>query len=182
MGQITLTIVVWLWKKHHLAIKNVSTFSIINSNTASLTTFPQLLMGKSFFYDINQRLIFIIELLGDILKQKPKETDGVESVIVVDGVPQVGPDRLEKLQNVIHKFFSKFGNVVNSHYPTNEKGFTKVQLHNFICTSTYNLLLVHLIGVHIFGVCHSNTCTGGCKSRQQLQARQAAHLSDQSLH
>lgn len=70
--------------------------------------------------------IFIAELLGDILKQKPKETDGVESVIVVDGVPQVGPDRLEKLQNVIHKFFSKFGNVVNSHYPTNEKGGTKV--------------------------------------------------------
>ncbi|KAF5284392.1 hypothetical protein FQA39_LY17067 [Lamprigera yunnana] len=65
------------------------------------------------------------ELLGDILKQKPKETDGVESVVVVDGVPTVGPDRLEKLQSVINKIFSKFGNIVNVHYPTNEKGHTK---------------------------------------------------------
>ncbi|KAB0793644.1 hypothetical protein PPYR_13264 [Photinus pyralis] len=65
------------------------------------------------------------ELLGDILKQKPKETDGVESVIVVDGVPQVGPDRIEKLQSVINKIFSKFGNIVNTHFPTNEKGHTK---------------------------------------------------------
>lgn len=59
------------------------------------------------------------------MKQKPKETDGVESVIVVDGVPQVGPDRLEKLQSVINKIFSKFGSIVNTHYPTNEKGHTK---------------------------------------------------------
>lgn len=80
------------------------------------------MISKSYIYNT------LLELVGDILKQKPKETDGVESVIVVDGVPQVGPDRLEKLQNVIHKFFSKFGNVVNSHYPTNEKGCTKVQL------------------------------------------------------
>lgn len=65
------------------------------------------------------------DLLGDILKQKPKETDGVESVIVVDGVPQVGPDRIEKLQSVINKIFSKFGNIVNTHFPTNEKGHTK---------------------------------------------------------
>ncbi|KAK4874864.1 hypothetical protein RN001_014224 [Aquatica leii] len=65
------------------------------------------------------------ELLGDVLRQKPKETDGVESVIVVDGVPQVGQDRLEKLQSVINKIFSKFGNIVNTHYPMNEKGQTK---------------------------------------------------------
>lgn len=59
------------------------------------------------------------------MKQKPKETDGVESVIVVDGVPQIGPERLEKLQSVINKIFCKFGNIVNSYYPTNEKGHTK---------------------------------------------------------
>jgi translation initiation factor 3 subunit B len=65
------------------------------------------------------------ELLGDLLKQKPRETDGVESVIVVDGVPQVGPERLEKLTTVINKIFSKFGTIVNEYYPTNENGQTK---------------------------------------------------------
>lgn len=70
------------------------------------------------------RIIFP-ELLGDILRQKPKETDGVESVIVVDGVPQVGPDRREKLKSVINKIFGKFGNIVNEYYPVTEKGDTK---------------------------------------------------------
>jgi translation initiation factor 3 subunit B len=65
------------------------------------------------------------ELLGDILKQQPKETDGVESVIVVDGVPQVGPDRIEKLKSVINKIFIKFGTIVNEYYPVTETGHTK---------------------------------------------------------
>lgn len=71
-------------------------------------------------------LIFLFaELLGDILKQKPSETDGVESVIVVDGVPQVEPERLEKLQSVISKVLGKFGTIVNQYYPKNENGYTK---------------------------------------------------------
>ncbi|XP_068885859.1 eukaryotic translation initiation factor 3 subunit B [Aphelocoma coerulescens] len=57
------------------------------------------------------------ELLGDILKDQPQEADGIDSVIVVDNVPQVGPDRLEKLKNVIHKIFSKFGKIINEFYP-----------------------------------------------------------------
>lgn len=65
------------------------------------------------------------ELLGDILVQKPKETDGYESVIVVDGVPQVGPNRLDKLKSVIAKVFNKMGNIVNEFYPVNEEGTTK---------------------------------------------------------
>ncbi|KAF7265760.1 hypothetical protein GWI33_020840 [Rhynchophorus ferrugineus] len=52
------------------------------------------------------------ELLGDLLLQKPKETDGYDTVIVVDGVPQVGPDRLEKLKNKVTKgyIFLEFSN------------------------------------------------------------------------
>lgn len=69
--------------------------------------------------------MLLADLLGDLLKQKPRETDGVESVIVVDGVPQVGPERLEKLTTVINKIFSKFGTIVNEYYPTNENGQTK---------------------------------------------------------
>lgn len=69
--------------------------------------------------------IFIAELLGDLLKNKPTETDGVESVIVVDGIPQVGPDRFEKLIGVINKIFSKMGTIVNEYYPKTEAGVTK---------------------------------------------------------
>ncbi|XP_057666808.1 eukaryotic translation initiation factor 3 subunit B [Diorhabda carinulata] len=65
------------------------------------------------------------ELLGDILKEKPKETDGVESVIVVDGVPQVGPNRIDKLKSVINKIFVKFGPIINEFYPVNSEGHTK---------------------------------------------------------
>lgn len=59
------------------------------------------------------------------MEQKPKETDGVQSVIVVDGVPQVGPERLEKLKSVINKTFAKIGNIVNEYYPFTETGHTK---------------------------------------------------------
>nr|CAG4642331.1 EOG090X01UY [Evadne anonyx] len=65
------------------------------------------------------------DLMGDMMRSKPKETDGVESIIVVDGVPQVGPDRKEKLQNVLRKLFMKFGTVTNEHYPLTADGSTK---------------------------------------------------------
>ncbi|XP_056265440.1 eukaryotic translation initiation factor 3, subunit Ba [Pseudoliparis swirei] len=57
------------------------------------------------------------ELLEDILKEKPQEADGIDSVVVVDNVPQVGQERLEKLKNVIHKIFSKFGKITTEFYP-----------------------------------------------------------------
>uniref|UniRef100_A0A8C7MKJ4 Eukaryotic translation initiation factor 3 subunit B n=3 Tax=Salmoninae TaxID=504568 RepID=A0A8C7MKJ4_ONCKI len=52
---------------------------------------------------------------------------GIDSVVVVDNVPQVGPERLEKLKNVIHKIFSKFGKITNEFYPTVDgpEGLTK---------------------------------------------------------
>ena len=72
-------------------------------------------------------MIFVhfAELLGDLLKKKPKETDGIESVIVVDNVPQVGQERVEKLQNVVRKIFSKFGKIQTEHYPMSDEGKTK---------------------------------------------------------
>ena len=65
------------------------------------------------------------ELMPEVMRQKPKETDGVESVIVVDGVPIVGGDRVDKLKNVIRKIYGKFGKLVNEHYPSEENGNTK---------------------------------------------------------
>jgi len=65
------------------------------------------------------------ELMPEIMRTKPKESDGVDSVIVVDGVPCVGADRVEKLKNVIRKTFGKFGKLVNEHYPVDDEGKTK---------------------------------------------------------
>uniref|UniRef100_A0A6B2E9L5 Eukaryotic translation initiation factor 3 subunit B n=1 Tax=Phlebotomus kandelakii TaxID=1109342 RepID=A0A6B2E9L5_9DIPT len=65
------------------------------------------------------------ELLADMLKQKPCATDGVESVIVVDNIPVVGPSRMEKLKSVIDKLFYAFGEVTNVFYPLDENGNTK---------------------------------------------------------
>lgn len=67
----------------------------------------------------------VSELLGDLLAKRPTEADGVEAVIVVDGIPQVGPDRFEKLSGIITKIFSKFGPIVNEFYPKTEAGVTK---------------------------------------------------------
>ncbi|KAG8039174.1 hypothetical protein G9C98_003481 [Cotesia typhae] len=65
------------------------------------------------------------DLLSDVLALKPSETDGVESVIVVDGTPQVEPERLEKFNTLINKVFGKFGTIVNRFYPKNDNGITK---------------------------------------------------------
>jgi len=81
---------------------------------------PDFSDPEDFVDDINDE-----ELLGDLLRQKPKETDGVESVIVVDGVPVVGSERVEKLKNVIRKIFKEFGNIINECYPVTEEGKTK---------------------------------------------------------
>ncbi|XP_055692826.1 eukaryotic translation initiation factor 3 subunit B [Lutzomyia longipalpis] len=65
------------------------------------------------------------ELLADMMKQKPCATDGVESVIVVDNIPIVGPPRMEKLKSVIEKLFFSFGEVTNVFYPLDDNGNTK---------------------------------------------------------
>lgn len=68
--------------------------------------------------------IYFSELLAELVAQRPKESDGYENVVVVDGCPQVGPERLEKLQGVITKIFNKFGKIVSEYYPTQENGVT----------------------------------------------------------
>ena len=70
------------------------------------------------------RTFVFLELLGNLLEQQPNESDSLDTVIIVDNVPVVGPDRLEKLKTIIRKVFNKFGNVVNEFYPE-ENGKTK---------------------------------------------------------
>ena len=59
------------------------------------------------------------------MADKPVEVLGTDCIIVVDNVPTIPPDRLEKLKNVIRKVFSKFGKIVTEHYPQDENGLTK---------------------------------------------------------
>ena len=90
--------------------------------------------------------VFFAELLGDILKEAPKKTDSLDSIIVVDNVPMVGPDRLEKLKNVIRKIFNKFGKVVSEFYPE-EDGQTKG------CVFIFFLFLTRLISLFYLVFC-----------------------------
>lgn len=74
---------------------------------------------------MNAKKNSISDLLGDLLKKKPCETDGMENVIVVDEIPKVEPARQEKLENVIKKLFSTCGEIVNVYYPKDDNGYTK---------------------------------------------------------
>ena len=62
--------------------------------------------------------------MADLLEDKPKETDGIDAVIVVDCIPVVGQDRLEKLRGVLSKIFGRYGHIQNTWFP-DEDGKTK---------------------------------------------------------
>lgn len=65
----------------------------------------------------NIHIMLFAELLPDILDKQPKAADGIDAVVVVDCVPIVGPDRLNKLKIVLSKIFSKFGKIHSDFYP-----------------------------------------------------------------
>ncbi|KAH7644441.1 translation initiation factor eIF-3b like protein [Dermatophagoides farinae] len=65
------------------------------------------------------------ELIGDILKNRPKQDFGLKSVIIVDGIPKVSPDRFEKLRTVLMRLFSKCGTILKDHFPLDENQLTK---------------------------------------------------------
>lgn len=91
-----------------------------NQNYNHLNGGPNFDDPDNFVDDITDE-----ELLEDVLERRPKELDGTDNIIVVDGIPQVGSERLEKLRGVISKVFSKFGNITNDHYALDENGHTK---------------------------------------------------------
>jgi len=67
----------------------------------------------------------LLDLLGDLLKEKPVEETGYDNIIVVDNAPKVGPDRMAKLQSVLTKVFGRFGKIVSQDYPIEEDGLCK---------------------------------------------------------
>lgn len=74
------------------------------------------------------------ELLGDILAQKPKESDVSHAVVVIDGLPEVPLEKLDKLRNHIRKLFKDcLGGVVSDSFPCHEtktKGFALLEFKN----------------------------------------------------
>jgi translation initiation factor 3 subunit B len=101
------------------------------------------------------------DLMPDLMQVMPKESDGVDSVVVVDGVPVVGAERVEKLKSVIRKIFAKFGSVVNEHYPLDEenksKGYIFLEYSNHAnaveavkMLSNYKLDKQHTFTVNLF--------------------------------
>jgi translation initiation factor 3 subunit B len=97
------------------------------------------------------------ELCGDILRTKPRETDGVESVIVVDGLPQVTAERVEKLKAVLRKIFSKFGNIVNEHFAKEDESAKTTYMFIEYSNPTSALEAVKAIDGHKFDKLHTLT-------------------------
>ena len=86
----------------------------------------------------------MIELLGDILKNRPSQDLGLKSVIIVDGIPQIAPDRFEKLRTVLLKLFSKFGTIFKDHFPLDENNCTKGFVFKSIVTFIINFFKIQL--------------------------------------
>lgn len=63
--------------------------------------------------------------MPDLLRNKPTEHSGLQNVIIVDRIPQVGPERAEKLKTVLAKLFSKCGRIMNEYYAVDENNQTK---------------------------------------------------------
>jgi translation initiation factor 3 subunit B len=63
--------------------------------------------------------------LADLLREKPVEETGYDSIIVVDNAPKVGADRMGKLKSVLNKVFGRFGEIVSQEYPVDEEGVFK---------------------------------------------------------
>ena len=66
------------------------------------------------------------ELIGDVLREKPGEAELVEeAVVIVDGIPVVGEERLARLKTVLNKVFQKFGEVRLDEYPLDSENQTR---------------------------------------------------------
>lgn len=54
---------------------------------------------------------FFIDIVADLLAEKPTPEDGVDCVIVVDNVPKVPAEKEDKLLKVLKKIFSSNGDI-----------------------------------------------------------------------
>jgi len=64
-------------------------------------------------------------LLKDLLADRPTIETGYDCVIVVDNAPKVGPERMEKLKNILNKIFARFGKIEHQYFPVDENNLFK---------------------------------------------------------
>jgi translation initiation factor 3 subunit B len=70
-------------------------------------------------------LLLFLALCPDLMAERPQEHEGLNNIIVVDNLPKVDQQKLEKLKAVISKVYSKSGVCRNEYYPLDEEGKTK---------------------------------------------------------
>ena len=129
--------------------------------------------------------LLLTELLGDLLEQKPSEKSFYEHVIIVDNIPQVKSEKVEKLKNVLMKTFKTYGDVVDTFYPQKEDGTTK----GLVCfSSILNALSLPMLKFIIFifqlrfcGVQKSTTSHGSSSRTAEFQTRFETYLFDQQV-
>lgn len=68
----------------------------------------------------------IVDLVGDILRQKPSLSEYEHRCLIVSGIPVVGDDRFARLKNVLGKIFGKLNADYTDYYPL-DNNKTKVR-------------------------------------------------------
>ena len=64
----------------------------------------------------------MLELLSDLMKEKPVEETGYQNIIIVDNAPKVGPDRMAKLPT---RFSQDLGRLCLRIIPLTTRGISK---------------------------------------------------------
>lgn len=105
------------------ATRSLTKVSAAGHATPATHAFPRGCRSRQQSANCNVNC-FILELLGDLLRTRPQEFDGLENIIVVDNIPQVGADRFDKLKTVLTKLFAKAGEIASEHYPKDNKDVT----------------------------------------------------------
>jgi len=65
------------------------------------------------------------ELLPELMSHEPRLDKSTDRIIVIDNIPVVGQDKKDKLRQILTKLLSKYGTIVNEHYPESENGHLK---------------------------------------------------------
>lgn len=65
------------------------------------------------------------DLIGDVLKKRPRFERSVDNSIIVDNIPVTESTKVPKLTNVLLKIFSKCGKITTHHIPLDDNNKTK---------------------------------------------------------
>ena len=85
--------------------ENMDTEGFETVNRSGKVQEPDFNDPEGFVDDVDDEV-----LMADLIRQKPKESDGMDSVIVVDGIPSIPSERVDKLKGVIRKIYGKVRN------------------------------------------------------------------------